>query len=298
MFRDIRFRIAAFLLLTYGLSSIFYVRIASSGQLKMLPTFGLMWCPAVAAVVVRLATQGNLRGTGWIPRPMRWLSIGYLVPAALGLIVYGLVWLTGLGGFDADGLNPGAHKPLLPAVLLIATAGMIISTMSALGEEIGWRGFLVPELARISSFTTTGATSGAAWAVYHYPLILFANYTSGTPAWFALPVFTGMVVASAFVYAWVRLKSGSVWPSVILHASHNLFIQNIFDRLTIDRGHTKYLTTEFGAGLALAYTIVAVYLWRRRAELPAASVPASRIAARPADRPSSRGGREGTPPAS
>jgi len=47
----------------------------------------------------------------------------------------------------------------------------------------------------------------------------------------------------------------------------HLFVQEIFDPLTKDRGITKYLTTEFGVGLALIYTLAAWYFWRRRAEL-------------------------------
>ena len=131
----------------------------------------------------------------------------------------------------------------------------------------------MPELARVTTFTRTALIAGAAWAAYHYPLILFANYNSSTPTWFALIVFTWMVVASSFVYAWLRLKSGSVWTGVILHASHNLFIQEIFDPLTTDTGFTKYVTTEFGVGLALGYTVLAIYFWRRRGELPV-STPA------------------------
>ena len=74
--------------------------------------------------------------------------------------------------------------------------------------------------------------------------------------------FTWMVVASSFVCAWLRLKSGSLWTAVIPHASHNLYIQDIFDPLTQDRRITKYVTTEFGIGLAVAY-----YFWRRRGEV-------------------------------
>ncbi len=54
-------RIVLFLVLTYALSSIFYVQIASKGELKMLPVLGLMWCPGVAALIVRLVSQRNLR---------------------------------------------------------------------------------------------------------------------------------------------------------------------------------------------------------------------------------------------
>jgi membrane protease YdiL (CAAX protease family) len=76
----------------------------------------------------------------------------------------------------------------------------------------------------------TALISGAAWSVYHYPLILFANYNSGAPKRSALLAFTWMVVTSSFVYAWRRLKSGSVWTAITLHASHNLFVQEILIR--------------------------------------------------------------------
>jgi membrane protease YdiL (CAAX protease family) len=265
-----RHRIVLFLILTSALSSIFYIQIAATGKMKMLPVLGLMWCPGAAAMVVRALSQGNLQGMGWEWRDARLHFLSYLLPVVLGGLVYGLVWVTGIGGFAADGLALGKEvgRPLpLPAVLFVlATLGMLHSMFFALGEEIGWRGFLVPELAKVTSFARTGWISGAAWAVYHYPLILFADYHSGTTKWFALGAFTWMVVASAFVYAWLRLKSGSLWTAVILHASHNLFIQSIFDPLTTDRTITKYVTTEFGVGLALAYTLAAVYVWRRRDE--------------------------------
>ena len=230
-----------------------------------------MWCPGVAAMILRLATQRNLRGTGWGWGKWRWQLLAYLLPAGMGLLVYGLVWSTGIGGLDPQGLLQSAKglPPSIPVILAVfATAGLLPGMVFALGEEIGWRGFLVPELAKMTSFTNTALISGAAWAVYHYPLILFADYNSGAaPKWYALLVFTWMAVAGSFVFAWLRLRSGSLWPAVILHASHNLFIQSIFDPLTKDRGITKYFTTEFGVGLALAYTVAAWYFWRRRGEL-------------------------------
>jgi len=89
-----RRRVILFLVLTYALSSIFYALIISSGKLRPLPTLGLMWCPGVAALIIRLATQGNLRGTGWGWGKTRWEVLGYLLPAGMGLVVYGLVFST------------------------------------------------------------------------------------------------------------------------------------------------------------------------------------------------------------
>jgi membrane protease YdiL (CAAX protease family) len=76
-----------------------------------------------------------------------------------------------------------------------------------------------------------------------------------------------MVVAMAFVMGWLRLKSGGLWPCAMLHASHNLFIQAILDRMTAPTGRALYFTTEFGCGLALTIAVVAIYFWRRRAEV-------------------------------
>jgi len=54
-------------------------------------------------------------------------------------------------------------------ILVQATLGVLISCLTALGEEIGWRGFLVPQLASVTSFTKTALISGLIWAVWHYP---------------------------------------------------------------------------------------------------------------------------------
>jgi uncharacterized protein len=76
-----------------------------------------------------------------------------------------------------------------------------------------------------------------------------------------------MVIGISFAFAWLRLKSGSVWPAVVLHASHNLFIQGILTPLTEPTALTPYVLDEFGVGLALAGIVVALLFWRRRGEL-------------------------------
>jgi membrane protease YdiL (CAAX protease family) len=86
--------------------------------------------------------------------------------------------------------------------------------------------------------------------VWHYPLILFGDYGAGTPKLFVLACFTVTVVGLSFLYSWMRLTSGSVWTGMLLHASHNLFVENVFDPLTTDTGNTKFVTGEFGVGLA------------------------------------------------
>jgi hypothetical protein len=58
---------------------------------------------------------------------------------------------------------------------------------------------------------------------------------------------------------------------MILHASHNLFIQAFFDSFTRHSRVKVYWTTEFGAGLALASIVVALIFYRKRRELSPAA---------------------------
>jgi membrane protease YdiL (CAAX protease family) len=147
------------------------------------------------------------------------------------------------------------------------------SCVSALGEEIGWRGLLVPELAKVTSFTNTALISGAIWALWHFPVIFLAGYNGGTPGWYSAICFTAMVMGLSTMFAWMRLKSGSVWTAMLLHASHNLFIQGVFDPLTRDTTVTKYIRGEFGAAMAVTGLITGYFFWRKRAELRSTERP-------------------------
>lgn len=234
-----RASLATFLGLTFAGSAVFWWLIVSGGGRLGSSVFWLMWTPGASALVTRLIFQRNLRGQGWLPGAPRWLALGYLLPVAYATVAYALVWATGLGGFDLSRF----HTPVATFVFL----GTLRGVLSATGEELGWRGFLVPALAQRFSLAGTGLVSGAIWAAWHYPLIIFANYNAGTATWYALLCFTVMVIGISFLLAWLRLRSGSFWPAALLHASHNLFIQGFLDRVTVDTGSTRWLTTEFGA---------------------------------------------------
>jgi uncharacterized protein len=216
----------------------------------------------------------------------RYEILGYLLPLAYGTASYAFVWLPGFGGFyntqfvedlSKDfGLGPMAQRASIALYfLLTATISVIPGCATVLGEEIGWRGFLVPELAKRNSFAATAIFSGLIWALWHYPIFLLAGgYNGGTPVWYYLPLFTILLPVMSFVWTWtwMRLKSGSIWPGVVLHAAHNTFIQQFFDPLTVDNSKTRYVAGEFGAALTAIAVLMAVYFWRRRDEVvPAAA---------------------------
>jgi len=281
-------KIAVFLVLTFGLSSVFYLLIIAGGGLSAeteLYVLGLMWCPGVSALLTQLYFHRSLRGLGWGWGKTRYQVASYLLPPVYAACVYVPVWLFGLGGLNGDILGRAAERfglGSLPeplggglALLMVATLGLVAESVFALGEEIGWRGLLVPELRRATTFTGTALLSGSIWALWHFPLILFAGYRSETPAWYAILCFTVMAVGLSFPLAWLRLRSGSVWTATFLHASHNLFIQSVFDRLTTDSGPTEWIIGEFGAGLAIVAAVLGYLFWREQCAEDAARIPAS-----------------------
>ncbi len=149
----------------------------------------IMWMPALAAFAtcrIRGKPLAEL-GFGWPKR--KYILVAWLLPLAYCLLAYVPVWLSPWGSFyDEAFVNRVSHDfglTRLPAPLQIGiyllfagTLGVIRST-NTLGEEIGWRGILVPELAKVTSFGGVVAFTTVLWVLYHAPALIFADYNAG-----------------------------------------------------------------------------------------------------------------------
>ena len=267
--QDASKRIITYLIIVFAVSSIFYVLIPRRGGLEgggELLALPLMWSPALAALVTTFIFQRNLRGLGWGLGKPKYFLIAYLVPILYAAIVYLVAWGLGLGELDTSSTSNG-----WALVLNKLTIGVLGSAILAIGEEIGWRGLLVPQLARLGTFTQTALISGVIWGIWHIPLIIGGGYSSNAPTWYAITCFMVEIIGISFAFAWVRLASGSIWPALLLHATHNSFIQGALDKLTADTGQTEFFTTEFGLGLAIMGIIVGLIFWRKGKDLDIAS---------------------------
>ena len=147
------------------------------------------------------------------------------------------------------------------------TFGVLLAAIAAVGEEIRWRGLLVPQLAQLTPFARTALISGVIWGVWHIPIIIGGGYSSGAPTWWAIACFMVLIVGMSFPFAWLRLASGSIWPAVLMHSVHNTFIQSVLDTMTIDTGNTEYFATEFGLTLAIMGVIIGFIFWRQGKDL-------------------------------
>lgn len=263
---DAKKRVITYLLIVFIVSIPLYILISTSGGLEgagegyALP---LMWAPALAGLVTTFIFQRNFRGMGWGLGKIKYYIVAYFLPILYGLIAYGVIWLFGLGDLNTSLLGDN----WISSVLSTLTGGVLLAALLALGEEIGWRGLLVPQLARFNSFARAALISGIIWGIWHIPLVIGGGYSSGAPTWWAVACFMVHITGMSFAFAWLRLGSGSIWPAVLMHAVHNTFIQSILDVITVKTDNTAYFTTEFGLGLAIMGVIVGLIFWRARRSL-------------------------------
>lgn len=252
-----------FVVLTFLLSTPFWYLNANlpSGNSTMRLSFGTMWCPALAAVLTRLIYRRGLRGFGFTLGKPRWLVLAVLLPVFGGLVVYGAAWLFHIAPFNAAKLP----KLFSWSGIALILAGLGYTSVAALGEELGWRGLLVPELSRRTSYTKLSLVTGLIWTVWHFPLIFIDQRATGP---LSLVFFTVWVVASAFVHAWMRLVSGSVVVSALLHGSANYFFLMFYPTFTIRTTEGEAMLGEFGWAVPIVSGVVAFVFWCYRSRVP------------------------------
>jgi uncharacterized protein len=232
----------------------------------------LMWSVGIAAMLTLKLTGQSLSSLGWAWGPARYHWIALLLPLVYAGIAYGGAAAGGLIEFAtpttravlpaALGLDDLAPTlGFVAAILIIGTIGMVQSMSTGLGEEIGWRGFLTPRLTALGGFIIATLITGLIWSSWHIPMLVLSDYNGGGDQRFEIASFMIMVVAISGAFAWLRLKSGSLWPAATLHASHNLFIQGIFDPLTTRGANEITMVSEFGVVLAAVAVVVCIPFW-------------------------------------
>ena len=239
----------------------------------------IMWCPGAAAVATCFLFGLSPQTLFGKNHPtLRALVSSYLLPFAYAIPVYIVAWSWTEHAFAPQTFEQaiaGSYKlaawPWLGTwgvgVPLLLTVGALSGLTWALGEELGWRGFVVPRLMPRFGFAGTSVAIGLFWAAWHFPNLIWGDYNAGTNPVFAASCFTITCVAMSFVMTWLRIATQSVWPCAVLHASHNLLIQAILDPLTANVERVRLFTTEFGVGLAVTICVAALFYWRRRAHL-------------------------------
>ena len=248
--------IIVFIVLTFGISWGIWLSLSALGVPFGTPVgrgmYGIgMFGPALAALLVRLLRRegfadAGLRLVGRGQRGGAWMYLAaYLVIPLVLAAGIGLALLTGVqhwafsqnlhqlgqtqvaalasqgqrlpAGETADQL---ALSTILTQSLLAFTLAIPFNMIFTFGEEFGWRGYLLPRLAPMGGVPAAIMT-GVVWGVWHAPLIVLYGYNYRGHPLLGVGMMVVSAVALGMIFAWLRFRSGSVWPSVLAHAAIN-----------------------------------------------------------------------------
>jgi len=232
-----------------------------------------MFAPAAASVVARLVLREGFADVSFRfggRRTLKAILLAVVFPIIIGLVAYGVAWATGLAQFDPQPLGLIASfvgdtaSPVTLFVVLLAltaTIGSIIGALSAAGEEIGWRGYMLTRLID-AGVPRPVLASGLIWGLWHVPLILAGVYVAGSSPVVSAMLFMVMVTSFGFVFARMRLETGSIWPAIALHGAWNSIIQGAFDPVMGTGAGATLWVGEAGILTALALVVAAVIFSR------------------------------------
>ena len=261
-----------FLTILTILSTIAYYAILKLNPTSIYIGF-LMISPTLAAFITLKIRKRSVFNLPWSLKELKYLKLSYFTPIFYVSIAYTLIWILGFGDLiktetilkwsEELGID-NSNKTLVVVLMifLLLTVGVINNLGSTLGEEIGWRGFLIFELRKIMSFKKLTLFSGFIWAVWHFPIINLI-YGRGENLYLHMVSFLIMIIGISVILAYFTFKSNSLWPAAIFHSVHNIYIQKICNPLIISNSKTTFWIDEYGLMIPIITTIFAIYYWRK-----------------------------------
>lgn len=246
--REIPWRqITWFVVLTFGLTwlvvlPLYFIDDAGLFQSLYLPiALIMMGIPGLIAsgIVRRTKPRGQrVVSLGFArPRPvgkfLGYLALAFLIP--IGIVLLSLPIATATGAYSPDLENFSGLREVfdaagagdMPIELIfisqavnVLVAAWVLNLLPALGEEIGWRGWLTPQLLPLGALPTIGIT-GIIWGLWHTPLILLGHNYPNLPGWQAVIFMTIFCTLIGGLLAWLTIRTKSVWPAALGHSTIN-----------------------------------------------------------------------------
>lgn len=224
--------------------------------------FGLLWIvalmciPGVLSIVLRLILKSGFGDVGFRIGKGRY----YLYAMAIPLLLVLLVALIS-AALDIRSFSPVSFEQftqLGPVLLPVLGLGLV----GALGEEVGWRGFLLPKMIS-GGIKNPYLFSGLVWASWHLPLIAFGGFYQEDNALLMALIYGVGIIAMSYVFSELRVRSGSVWVAAVVHAAHNFFFQFMVPVLLLtvpgSRSHLWDMVAG-DTGLSIAVLYASAYL--------------------------------------
>lgn len=209
-----------FLVVTFALTWAVWVPRALGVQVGLIGRLWT-WAPAWAALGCAAVMYGRtgVRDLGrrlllWRVR-WWWYPVVLLGPLLFALAVAGVAVLL---GEPWRAVRPSALTLSLPALVLTL---LVLALTDGLGEELAWRGYLLPRLLIRHRAVSASLILGVIWWLWHLPLVWTAGAAmEGRQLWLLL----ADLMAMSLIFTYVFLgTTGSVLIAILLHAATNLF---------------------------------------------------------------------------
>ncbi|PHA50701.1 CPBP family intramembrane metalloprotease domain-containing protein [Bacillus wiedmannii] len=235
-----------------------------------------MFTPAFTSILTRIILKEGFKDVSFSLGNLKiWKGIGFalLIPMVICGITYSIAWLSGIARFQHP--EGGMLEPIynilglqyLPEpfsfiylVVLSGILGSLLNLIPVLGEEMGWRGYMLTRLVD-AEFSRPILISGLIWATWHVPIVIAGLYVEGSSVLLSVLGIYFCIVPFSYITAYLRLITGSVWPSVIIYTTWNAIIQGPFARAST--GHQSEIWIgESGLITAIIILITAIILSR------------------------------------
>ncbi|MGE8056442.1 CPBP family intramembrane glutamic endopeptidase [Bacillus mycoides] len=231
-----------------------------------------MFTPAISSILTRIILKEGFKDVSFSLGNLKiWKGIGFalLIPMIICGITYSIAWLSGIAGFqhpEGGMLEPiynilglqylTAPFSFIYLVVLSGILGSLLNLIPVFGEEMGWRGYMLTRLVD-AEFSRPILISGLIWATWHVPIVIAGLYVEGTSVLLSVLGIYFCIVPFSYITAYLRLITGSVWPSVIIHTTWNAIIQGPFARASTGY-QTEIWIGESGLITALIILITAI----------------------------------------
>jgi len=220
---------------------------------RQLATQGLwalaMWGPGIAAFIAILIVAKQPFKTLRLNTlgPKRFYLWAWLLPPVLVILSGLLTILIRTGQLDTEFTflqqqleAIGTQLSISPGLLVLIQIGQalilgpLINIIFTMGEELGWRGFLLPRLMPLGQWKAL-FVSGAIWGVWHAPAIAQGHNYPDHPI-LGIFLMTVFCILLGIIIGWMYLNTRSPWVAALAHGSINawaglpfLFLKPGFD---------------------------------------------------------------------
>jgi len=239
-----------------------------------------MWTPGLGAIVAtRLVEKQPVIKTLRLNTlgPKRFYILAWLLPSLILFATIGVSNLLGTGTVDpnftfmresmakaAAGIAmPGVEILVLGQVAFALTLAPFINLLFAIGEELGWRGFLLTRLMPLGQWKAI-LLSGLIWGIWHAPTTLLYGYNFPQHPYLGVLLLPAGFTLLGVILSWLTLKTRSPWVAGLGHGAFNAVAGLIF--LLLKPGFDTALA---GSPLGLAgwipmAALVALLIWTKQ----------------------------------